>query len=412
MKIQPTEPTGLSPRRTATRVPSQAFQAAVTDRVRIEVRRIDGAAHLGYLLHRAEPEQLSFLQAPVWGGVKAAWRSESLGWFRGDELLGTALVLYRDLPALPLLGRRSLAYLPEGPTLPWFADGSTPAHWLEPLIGHLRAGGAFSVKLGPKVVTRRWSAESVKAGMADPSVADFGELAADRVEPDAERLLEHLRALGWRRRAAAGHGIADQQPRHFVRIPLEGRTEADLLASFNSQWRRNVRAAERAGVRVWRAGPSELATFHRLYLDTARRDGFAPRPLEYFERMFQVLGEDEPDGIRLYLAGVDAVASAGATMVRLGRHAWFGYGASADTRRELRASNAVQWRMMRDCLAEGMAVYDLRGVGSTLDPEHEMFGLLRFKIGTGGEVVEYPGEYDFAVNRWLDAALRWYLRRR
>lgn len=407
MEIQLTD---LSTRRTATRAAPQAFLSAVTDRAKIEVRAIEGAAHLGFLLHRADPEQLSFLQSPLWGGVKAAWRSESLGWFHRGELLGTALVLYRDLPALPLLGRRCLAYVPEGPTLGWFADGRTPADWLEPLIRHLRAAGAFCVKLGPKVVTRRWRAESVKAGMADPSVADFAELNADCVEPAAARLVEHLHALGWRRRAAAGHGIADQQPRHFVRIPLEGRTEADLLASFNTQWRRNVRAAERAGVQVWRAGPDALPVFHRLYLDTARRDGFAPRQLEYFERMFEVLGDREPDGIRLYFAGVDGVASAGATLIRLGRHAWFGYGASANARRELRASNAVQWRMMRDCLAEGMEFYNLRGVGSTLDPQHPMFGLLRFKIGTGGEVVEYPGEYDYVLNRCLDAGLRFYLR--
>jgi lipid II:glycine glycyltransferase (peptidoglycan interpeptide bridge formation enzyme) len=404
--------TGRSARRAATRVPAQAYVTAVTDRAGMTVREIEGGAHLGFLEHRADPEQLSFLQAPVWGGVKAAWRSASLGWFRRDELVGTALVLYRDLPTLPLLGRRCLAYIPEGPTLGWFADGHTPADWLEPLVAYLRGVGAFSVKLGPKVVTRRWSAESVKTGMADAAVTDFAELAADSAEPEAERLIEHLHALGWRRRAAAGHGIADQQPRHFVRIPLEGRTEADLLASFNSQWRRNVRTAERAGVRVWRAGPDELPVFHRLYFDTARRDGFTPRPLEYFQRMFRVLGEHEPDGIRLYFAGVGGVASAGATLVRLGRHAWFGYGASADSRRELRASNAVQWRMMRDCLADGMSVYDLRGVGSTLDPGHPMFGLLRFKIGTGGEVVEYPGEYDYPINRALDAALRYHLRRR
>ncbi|WP_051451359.1 lipid II:glycine glycyltransferase FemX [Actinospica robiniae] len=384
----------------------------MTDRAGIVVRKIEGAAHLAFLKYRADPEQLSFLQAPAWGGVKAAWRSESLGWFQQDELVGTALVLYRDLPALPLLGRRCLAYIPEGPTLSWFADGCTPADWLGPLVGHLRAAGACSVKLGPKVVTRRWSAESVKRGMAQEAVTDFAELAADAAEPEAERLIEHLHALGWRRRAAPGGGIADQQPRHFVRIPLEGRTEADLFASFNSQWRRNVRTAERAGVKVWRADPEQLPVFHRLYFDTARRDGFTPRPLQYFQQMFRVLGERDPDGIRLYLAGADAVPSAGATMVRLGRHAWFGYGASADSQRELRASNALQWRMIRNCLAEGMAVYDLRGVGSTLDPAHPMFGLLRFKIGTGGEVVEYPGEYDYPISRWLDAALRYYLRRR
>jgi lipid II:glycine glycyltransferase (peptidoglycan interpeptide bridge formation enzyme) len=68
--------------------------------------------------------------------------------------------------------------------------------------------------------------------------------------------------------------------------------------------------------------------------------------------------------------------------------------------------------MVQDCLDDGLDCYDLRGVGATLDQGHRMFGLLRFKVGTGGETVEYPGEYDLALNRPLALAMRIYLRRR
>ena len=76
------------------------------------MRAIDEQRHARFLLAARDPaaaERISFLQWPAWGRVKSAWRSESLGWFSGSELVGTALVLHRDLPALPLLGRRSLA---------------------------------------------------------------------------------------------------------------------------------------------------------------------------------------------------------------------------------------------------------------------------------------------------------------
>ena len=49
----------------------------------------------------------SFLQTPAWAEVKAEWKAESIGWFRGDELVGAGLVLYRQLPKV----RRYLAYL-------------------------------------------------------------------------------------------------------------------------------------------------------------------------------------------------------------------------------------------------------------------------------------------------------------
>ena len=376
------------------------------------MRPINEGSHRRFLLEQAAAERVSFLQMPGWGRVKSAWRPESLGWFAGSELVGTALVLHRDLPALPLLGRRSLAYIPEGPSIDWLADGRGVADWLGPLTDYLRSAGVFSVKLGPKVVARRWSAETVKAGMADAACASFADLPADETYPEAARLVEELESLGWRREALSDHGISDIQPRHFLELPLRDRTPAQLFAGFNTQWRRNVRIAERAGVKVWRASTDDLPAFHAMYVATARRDGFTPRPLPYFERMFRELLADDPDGIRLYLAGADGVPASGATMVRLGRRAWFGYGASTTERRELRASNALQWQMVQDCLEDGLDCYDLRGVGATLAPGHRMFGLLRFKVGTGGETVEYPGEYDLALNRPLALAMRIYLRRR
>jgi lipid II:glycine glycyltransferase (peptidoglycan interpeptide bridge formation enzyme) len=378
----------------------------------LAVREIDEAVHLAFLRAYADPESVSFLQSPAWGRVKTAWRAVSLGWFDGGRLAGTALVLLRDLPRIPFAPRRSLAYVPEGPTVDWFGSGRRAADWLDPLVAHLRAAGVFSIKLGPKVIGRAWDAAAVHAGMADPAVANFADLPAGTSSAQARRLVQELHALGWRRRAGAEQGIADVQPRHFLRVPLAGRDESTVLAGFSPQWRRNVRIAERAGVRVWRADTADLPAFHAMYLETARRDDFLPRPLGYFERMFRELLAADPDGVRLYLAGADAVPAAGAAMVRFGRHAWFGYGASTTARRELRASNALQWGMIRDCIADRMDVYDLRGTGETLDPGHPLFGLLRFKAGTGGEVVEYPGEYDLALSRPLDLALRAYLRHR
>lgn len=381
----------------------------------LQVCAIDAERHRRFLLETAAAAEVraSFLQSPAWGRVKSAWRPESIGWFsESAELVGTALVLHRDLPALPLLGRRSLAYIPEGPTVDWFGSGRDVAAWIRPIIAYLRGRGVFSVKLGPKVVARRWAAASVKAGMADAGYVCFADLPADQDNLDAGRLIDELEALGWRRQCLSGHGITDVQPRHFVEIPLRGRTSDEVFASFNAQWRRNVRLADRAGVKVWQASIEDLPAFHAIYLETAERDRFLPRPLSYFQRMFSELLAADPDGIRLYFAGADGIPLAGASMVRFGRRAWFGYGGGSSARRDLRAANALQWQMIQDCLEDGLDYYDLRGVGETLSPEHAMFGLLRFKIGTGGETVEYPGEYDLALNRPLALALRIYLHRR
>ena len=136
----------------------------------LSVRPISPTEHLTFL---EEQRSASFLQTPAWGQVKSEWRRESLGWYDGEALVGVALVLYRQLPKV----KRYLAYLPEGPVIDWTGDDL--AAWLEPLTTHLKGEGAFGVRLGPPVVTRRWTAAQVKEGIADDGVRRLGDLAPD-----------------------------------------------------------------------------------------------------------------------------------------------------------------------------------------------------------------------------------------
>jgi lipid II:glycine glycyltransferase (peptidoglycan interpeptide bridge formation enzyme) len=388
---------------------------------RLVVRPVDRAAHLEFVRGAqsggavdggvADGGAVSFLQCPSWGTVKSGWGSESLGWYRGAQLVGAATVLYRRLPRV----RRCLAYLPEGPVIDWFGErtGIEIEDWLAPILRYLRRRGAFTVKMGPKVVGRTWTAATLKRAMAGGTYRRLGEVPADRVETRADELSERLRALGWRRAAdGGGGGFSDFQPRYLFRLPLQGRDEEQIDAGLNQQWRRNVRLARRAGVQVECVGASGLPEFHRLYLETAARDGFTPRPQEYFQRMFEAFDAEDPERIRLYVARLDGRALAAATIVRVGSYAWYSYGASADEQRDARPSNALQWRMIQDCLADGMRVYDLRGISDTLDPEHHLYGLLRFKVGLGGEAVEYLGEWDYPVSPLLHRAFQFYLARR
>jgi lipid II:glycine glycyltransferase (peptidoglycan interpeptide bridge formation enzyme) len=116
--------------------------------------------------------------------------------------------------------------------------------------------------------------------------------------------------------------------------------------------------------------------------------------------------------MRLYLAYHDGEVLAAATMLTVGDHVWYSYGASTSRRREVQPSSAVQWRMMTDAHELGAAVYDLRGITDTLEESNHLLGLLRFKVGTGGEAVEYLGEWDYPLNRLLYKAFDLYLSRR
>ena len=347
----------------------------------------------------------SFLQTPAWGAIKQDWTHESLGWFDGDDLIGAGLVLYRSIPRL----KRSLAYLPEGPVVDWGRyDGGAIT---TPLLTHLRERRCFSVKMGPPVEAQRWHAKTVKDAIAEGNAMRLSEVPADATSDTASVLITQLRAAGWTRQDSEA-GFGDFQPRYVFQVPLDSRSLDDVFAGFNQLWRRNVRKAEKAGVKVTVGAESDLEDFHRIYIETAERDQFTPRPLSYFRRMFDQMQREDPARIRLYLAHHDGRLLAATTAVTVGRHTWYSYGASTNEGRELRPSNAVQWQMIQDAHAGGATVYDMRGITDTLDPDDHLFGLIQFKVGTGGDAIQYVGEWDFPISKVLHRAFTYYMGRR
>ncbi len=381
----------------------------------LTVRTITPEQHLDFLrAWTAAGGAASFLQTPAWGEVKSEWRRESIGWFRGHgdsaELVGAGLVLYRQLPRV----KRYLAYLPEGPVVAWDADDLRV--WLTPMVRHLKKAGAFGVRMGPPVVTRRWDAAAVKQGVADDAIRRLGDVPPTERSQAGARVVSQLQELGWKPQQVEG-GFAAGQPQYNFQIPLrtpdgEPRSEDDVLAGMNQQWRRNIKKAAKAGVEVTHGTPEDLKAFHDLYAHTAERDHFTPRPLSYFETMFTALLAEEPDRIRLYLARHEGDLVAATVWVRVGGHTWYSYGASSTEKRDVRGSNAVQWAMIRDSLAVGATVYDLRGITDTLDPDDSHVGLIQFKVGTGGEAVEYAGEWDLPINPLVYKAFSLYMARR
>ena len=381
----------------------EAPEAVPPEAPGLTVRTISAEQHLSFI--RTLPAA-SFLQTPAWGAVKTEWRHESLGWFDADEkLVGAGLVLYRQLPKV----KRYLAYLPEGPLIDWSAEDI--GDWLTPMAEHLRSSGAFGIRIGCPVVVRRWHAPTIKAAIADERMARLSQAMPDETNHDATRLRNRLRELGWRP-PNEDEGFAAGQPRFVFQLPLAGKTPDELLAGMNQLWRRNIKKAAKSGVVVTRGTADDLPAFHRIYVETAERDGFTPRHLDYFEHMFKILLDEDDDRIRLYLAHHEGDLVAATTWVRVGGHSWYTYGASTTSKREVRGSNATQWRMITDALEAKATVYDLRGITEGLESDDPHLGLIQFKVGTGGEAVEYVGEWDLPLNPLIYAAFDIYMRHR
>ncbi len=95
----------------------------------------------------------SFLQTPAWARTKPGWTAVAPRLVRRD---GSPRRRRSGAVPQPPRLRRSFAYLPEGPALPWDAVATDPGAWIDPLVAWATSAGAFALRLGFPVVSRSW----------------------------------------------------------------------------------------------------------------------------------------------------------------------------------------------------------------------------------------------------------------
>ncbi len=300
-----------------------------------------------------------FLQSWAWGDLKArmGWRPHRLWWREGDRIRASVSLLERPLP----FAGRSLFYAPRGPVLPW-EEEETCRGWFSALGAYVRERRGILLKCDPDLAESEWG-------------------------PDG------LRPLGLRpaRRRGRFEGL---QPRHVGRIRVD-RPLTEIVDGFTPKCRYNIRLAQRRRVEVREGRREDVARFHELLRETARRDGFHVRPRAYLEALWEVTCQRGHG--RLLLAQWEGEVLAGIWLVRLGRKVDYLYGASSSRRRELMPNYALQWAAIRWAHESGAGIYDFLGLPPREEPGNPINGLLRFKRGFGAEVTSFVGEYDLVV---------------
>lgn len=295
------------------------------------------------------------LQTTYWGQLKSltGWEPFPLGVMSGGQLLAGALVLKRKIPLMS----KCIFYSPRGPL---FSDLEALECLVEGVAELAQEHGALFWKMDPALPK------------GDPLWSQFAQKRLHKVD--------------------TGLDFDGVQPGFIMELDLRPSLET-ILANMKSKTRYNIRYAQRKGVTVRLShSKSDLSIFYPLLEETAARDRFTIRSFAYFEHLWDCLVPHR--AAQLFLAFHEEQPLAGAITFRLGKRAWYVYGASANIKRNLQASYALQWEMIRWAKSTGCTVYDFRGVSGNLDPDHPLFGLYRFKEGFGAKLVEYVGEYD------------------
>jgi peptidoglycan pentaglycine glycine transferase (the first glycine) len=204
-----------------------------------------------------------------------------------------------------------------------------------------------------------------------------------RVEPniaDDDARLDTWRAayarLGFQTNPLAVHGR-----RSWV---LDIRPSAEqLLANFKMTWRQNVRSAERKGVIVREAvGDADFDAYYALLKLTSERDAFFIHGPDYHKEILRSFA-DKGDAV-LYLAEHEGEALAAKMLIRFGDWCWDMFGATSNTKRNLKAAYLLQYRCLLWAKERGCSYFDFRTIPEILEPGEEMWGVYEYKKGFGG----------------------------
>ncbi len=278
-----------------------------------------------------------FLQSSAWLDIQSQFYTvDTLGYYWRGQLVAVARLIRR-----PLWGKFCYYYSPRGPIVKQTSEDLWPQ-----LINDLRS----------------W----LKKGRA----------LFWRIEPGSYWINYDFFSLGVYRGP-------DTQPSETRILSLDCPAE-ELLSKMHPKTRYNIRLASKRGVTVRQGGRDDFASLWSLLLITSKRDNFHLHRREYYLALIN------SPAIKFLIAEYHGQVLAAGIFAYWGDMAIYLHGASGDKHRELMAPYALQWQAIKLAYDLGARRYDLFGISSQKWP-----GVTRFKQGFGGDIIHYPGTFDW-----------------
>ena len=171
------------------------------------------------------------------------------------------------------------------------------------------------------------------------------------------------------------------------------KSEEELLKSFSSKTRYNIRLAEKKGVKV-KEDNSDKAFNRYLALtrETTLRQAFFAHTEKYHCLMWKTLKDA---GIaHLFTATYEGEIITTWILFEWKNFLYYPYGASTEKYKEVMANNLMMWEAIKFGKKEGLRTFDLWG-------REEGKGFTKFKEGYNPKVIEFLGTWDLIVNKPL-----------
>ena len=271
-----------------------------------------------------------------------------------------------------------------------------------------KVGAVAYVPRGPVMADRDPDALDVVLAALDDLAAQERILLL-KLQPPADRqdLALLLEARGFVRSRVETAPVAS------VRVDLH-RPAEELLAAMHPSTRKNIRRAERRGVRVRHGGEADIRTLVRIIESTGDRQQFSAYPRRYYEQMWRTFAAR--GHTCLLIAEHDGIALSASLLIAYGESASYKAGGWSGDGSRLFPNELMHWAGMRWAQQRGLHYYDFEGLneavaraslaGEALPEDTPEQRVSHFKLGFGGEVTLGPGSYDRVYPSLLSGALR------
>jgi peptidoglycan pentaglycine glycine transferase (the first glycine) len=183
-------------------------------------------------------------------------------------------------------------------------------------------------------------------------------------------------------------------PRLRMQLSLDG-SDDDLLGRMTKSRRRRITSAARAGVTSSVAhDEAPLAPFLELLEVHARSRGYPIWSRAYFETLVREFARAR--AVVFVLGWVGGKIASAQLGVRVGPTAYALYAPSSPAARGTGVNEVVAWEWIRWARAGGCEVADFGASGTKLPPSPAdlNYGLFRFKVELGCQLVVAPAYYD------------------
>jgi lipid II:glycine glycyltransferase (peptidoglycan interpeptide bridge formation enzyme) len=174
------------------------------------------------------------------------------------------------------------------------------------------------------------------------------------------------------------------------------KSEDELLKSFHSKTRYNLRLAEKKGVVVKEMSNEEgFEIFSKLYFETCKRQKYFGHTPKYHQIIWDSLKKDIA---HILIAFYNNIPLAAYELFYFKNTFYYPYGGTSLEYRNLMASNFLMWEAIKLGKKLGAEKFDLWGsLPQNYDVSNPWAGFTRFKEGYGTKFTEFIGSYDLVI---------------